>query len=231
MLTVICGEDSVASRTYLQHLKQNYTQKGYNVTSITTSELEDVYKNSSGVMGLFGQQNVYVIEKLSAALSRKKKSADQEMIKSLIENKEILLIDWEDRKSAYELTSLKKIATDFKEFKPEKTIFQLLDSFLPKNMKSFLHAVEIVNKTQEDSFIFAMLSKHVRQLILAKENALDSKMSPWQKMNITKQANVWDTQKLIGFYDGLSRVDIAMKTSNTPFSLKKSLDILACYYL
>ncbi len=229
MLTVICGEDITASRQYFSSLKEQYEKKNFELRNIVPSDLEEIYKNSEGVISLFGQQNAYYVDKLSTFISRKKKSTFEAMFKELVANKDIHIIDWEE-KSAYELTSIKKHASDFKEFKPEKSIFQLMDTCYPNNLKGFLKSVDTVHQTQDDTFIFAMLCKHVRTLILAKENALGN-MPPWQKKNVLTQAKMWNMDKLIGFYEGLAKIDMSLKTSGTPFTVKKSLDILSCYYL
>lgn len=230
MLTVICGEDTTASRNAIHELKKQYITKGYETKNIIGSEIEDIYKNSAGVISLFGQPTIYFVDNLSTIIGRKRKGEFLDMLNALIANKEIQLIDWEHGKSAYSLTSLKKMATDFKEYKPEKSIFQLLEACYPGNLQAFVHAIQVVNSTQDATFIYAMLCKHIRSLILAKEHALGN-MSPWQKKSLQTQANYWDTEKLIAFYEGLAKIDIAMKTSGTPFDMKKSLEILSCYYL
>ena len=122
------------------------------------------------------------------------------------------------------------MVTEFKECKPEKSIFQLLDACYPGNLKEFMNAMNVVNASQDASFIYAMLCKHVRNIILAKENALGN-MSPWQKQGLYKLGKMWEMNKLIGFYEGLARIDIALKTGGSPYDVRKSLDILVCYYL
>lgn len=230
MLIVICGEDITASRNYLQQLKNQYVDKEYEIQTVPTNQLEEIYKNSTGVMGLFGQQTVYIVENLSSAIGRKKKGTFMDAFNALVESKDVQIIDWEGGKSAYNLTSLKKLATGFTEFKPEKSIFQLLDECYPGNLKRFLNAVNVVGESQEDTFIYAMLCKHIRNIILAKENALGN-MSPWQKKGLLTQAKLWPVERLIAFYDGLARIDISQKTNGTPFDVKKSMEVLSCYYL
>ena len=114
MLTVICGEDTTASRNTIHQLKKQYAEKDYLVESIPAAQLEEVHKNSGGVMGLFGQQTVYFVDNLSTALGRKKKGSFPEAVQALVESKDIQIVDWEDGKSAYNLTSLKKMASEFK---------------------------------------------------------------------------------------------------------------------
>jgi hypothetical protein len=53
----------------------------------------------------------------------------------------------------------------------------------------------------------------------------------WQIGKLANQAKYWKEENLINFYQGLHRIDINSKTGGTPFTVKKSLEILACYYL
>ena len=231
MLNVICGEDSASSRNYLLKVTDEYKNKGYIVHDIASPYLEDLAKNSGGTIGLFGQKPVYVIANLSRKYSKKKAPKAAKLIEELALDQNILIVDWEEGKSAYILSTLKKIANSFQEFKPQKSIFQLLDDCYPINKKGFIQSLNKVIESQEESFVFAMLCRHVRNLILAKNEALANNLSPWQRKKLLFTARLWPQDKLIGFYEGLSRIDIAIKTSATPYNLKQSLDILACYYL
>lgn len=231
MLTVICGEDSATARQALLKLKESYQKKGFTIQQVGINELTQIYNNNASVVDLFGQESVYFVDKVSSKYKGREKTPFKETIQEISKHKTIHVVDWEDGKSAYDISGLKRIASDFQEFKAAKSIFQLVESCYPGNLKEFLHSVHTVNKTQDDVFIFIMLSRQIRSLILAKENALDAKTNPWQKRNLMTQAKLWSIDKLVGFYEGLSRIDIALKTSSTPFELKKSLDILACYYL
>ncbi len=76
-----------------------------------------------------------------------------------------------------------------------------------------------------------MLTKHLRELILIKTEKIDKKIAPWKLSKLRYQAEKWELDKLLSFYDGLYKIDLQQKTSSTPYNIKKSLEILACYYL
>jgi hypothetical protein len=56
-------------------------------------------------------------------------------------------------------------------------------------------------------------------------------MPSWQIKKLQLQANFWASDKLIAFYESLYNVELSVKTSQNPYSLKNSLDLLASYYL
>lgn len=231
MLTLICGEDSVASRQKLQELKEKYKAQGYSINEVSAGDVPDLLSNAEGVTNLFGQESIYIVEKLSSKYKGRTKTPFKEAVQEIAKSTSIHLIDWESGKSAYELSALKRISTAFYEAKPSQSIFQLLDNCYPGNLKSFLRSIDEVNKTQDIGFIYALICKHVRKLILAQADALDNKTPPWQRGKLKTQASQWDEKSLIKFYEGLARIDISMKTSSTSYDLRASLELLVCYYL
>ncbi|MEI6533174.1 MAG: hypothetical protein WCO06_05040 [Candidatus Roizmanbacteria bacterium] len=228
MLTVICGENEIEARKYYSDLLEQYAKLGNDVQQISANEIVDLIKTHHGHQGLFGNKLIYTAEKVNRLLGRQKKSTLIDTI-GIIDNLEGLdLIIWEGGLSSREI----KIKTEhIKEFKLSQTIFQLLDFIAPGQRTSFMQILEQLVKHQEIELIYAMMCKHVRQLICATEDGLDSKIPPWQRGKIISQAKKWDTQKLYGFYDGLIRIDRSNKTSSSIYGVRSSIDILVCYYL
>ena len=98
-------------------------------------------------------------------------------------------------------------------------------------MKTFISTLSTVSESTEDIFIFIMLARHLRNILITKMGEKIPKLMSWQIGKLANQAKYWDEKNLINFYQGLHRIDVNSKTNGTPFSVKKSLDILACYYL
>ncbi len=228
MLTIICGEDSVKAREYYQNVKREYESKSLSTQTIHPKDIQTTIKLGEQTIDLFSHKIVYFTENLNGYLSRAGRKLP-EGFEELFQSNEIEIIDWESEKSSREL----KIAKlgKVKEFKPDKTIFQLLESCVPKNKKNFIALLEAISQSADEVFIYTMLSRHIRSLLLARTNSFSSRIQPWQRGKLSTQAREWDEKKLIGFYEGLHRIDVALKTSTTPYSVKESLDILACYYL
>lgn len=229
MLIIVCGEDSSSSRQYILDLKKEYAKKQYDTLNVHARDIIETVTKSDLNSSLFSQKIIYFTENLNTYLSRIKNKELLGQFEQIATNKTVEVIDWEDGKSARDL-KIAKLGT-VKEFKPSSNIFQLLDALAPKNRLRFLSLLESVTKTQDSLFVFTMLSRHARTLLLAKTGSFGSRVQPWQKGKLSAQAKQWDEAKLEGFYQGLFKIDTALKTSATPFDLKKSLDILACYYL
>src|SRR3989339_49829 len=83
--------------------------------------------------------------------------------------KDVELVDWEEV-SGWEL-KLKKIG-QIKEFKPNQTIFKLLDLLYPGNKVLFLSLLNKLSQELDENFIFIMLIRYVRNLIVIKEGAI-----------------------------------------------------------
>lgn len=231
MLTIVCGEDIQKARASFLALIESYKKKGFAIQSVSLTELPDVYKNATGVVDLFGQESVYIVDRLSSKYAGRAKTDFKDVVQAVSKHTTFHLLDWEEGKSAYDLTSLKKLASTFIEEKPDKNIFQLLDSCYPGNLKQFVALLEEVDRTQDSMFMYTLIWRHIRKLILARENALDASTPPWQRGKLAQQANHWEGKKLSSFYEGLIRIDLGMKSSTSTFDIKDSLEILACHYL
>lgn len=227
MLTIICGEDNISSRNYFISLKNNYKNKNYQIIEIEPNQIEEIVKWQSQAQSLFKPQIVFFIENLFQKYLNKKRDLKSQIIKKLNLLKEEIF-DWEDQISSYEL-NLKQLT--IKEFKPPASIFTLLDNLYPGNLKNFYKIFTQIIKRNNEALIFYMIIKHTKNIILVKENQPISFKNFWQEKKIRYLAKLWPSEKLIEFYDGLFRIDMLIKTSSTPFSIKESLDILLCYYL
>lgn len=227
MLTIICGEDTMASRQHFQKLKDQYKTEGYELCLIQKADPETLRIQTSETNSLFSEKRTFFSEHLVKFLKRSKSKEVLAQIQTIMKS-DIIWLDWEQY-SAREITNPK--GATIKEFKPSSSIFKLLDECYPGNLKQFMNDTAAVLESQEDGFIYAMLCKHIRGLILAKANSLPANTSPWQRGKLSTLARLWPEEKLIAFYEGLSRIDVSVKTSSSPYGIKKSLDILSCYLL
>lgn len=232
MLYIYCGEDTTTSRALYIKEVEKYRLKGAEVVSIHASAIVEVERGIANNLSLFGTQIVFCLENLEKFGFKKstKTKTDQtyDAIASLTENKNVIILDFEDGKQGRQL-KLKDLAL-VKESKPSTTIFKLLDECIPGNKDLFIHSLRTVCQTQDEMFVFIMIYRHIRQLILT-GNGDTAKLPPWQKYKIIGQAKKWDTKKLMDFYSGLIKIEINSKTSSNPFGVRKSIEILAVHYL
>lgn len=229
MLTIICGEDSSASRKYFLDLKTEYRDKGFELQNIAPKDIVDQITKSDQTVSLFGNKIAFFTENLNTLIARSGSESLLGEFETLSKAKDIEIVDWEEDKQSRELKIIK--LGKLKEFKPSENIFQLLDSLVPGNKNKFILLLDNLCGNLEEIFIFTMISRHLRSLILAKNNNFSAKIQPWQRGKLISQAKPWEIKKLMGFYEGLFRIDRSVKTSSNPNGIKGSLDILACFYL
>jgi DNA polymerase III delta subunit len=229
MLTIVCGEDSISSFNYYSSLKQSYLEKEYEITNISSADLDNITSWMGESQSLFASKQVFFTQNVNKKLSKKLNLKINKVIEDLIKNKKIELFSWEEETSLRFLKFPKGAV--IKEFKPSESIFKLQDSLFPGNLKGFLELLFRLEKSVDENFIFIMLIRHLRNLILVKTNQSDTKLQKWQIYKLKNQAAKWDADNLINFYNSLYKIEVNQKTSTNPYSVKKSIDILACYYL
>lgn len=228
MLTIICGEDSISSRNYFLDQQKLFAQKGYEIVNVDYRLVLELDESEASSASLFTQKRVFFTSSLNKKVLKKLNSKTERKIKEIIISKEIQVFDWEEETSARDLKSIKGIV--IKELKPSQTIFKLLDSCYPGNLKQFISSLKTISESTEDIFIFIMLARHMRNILIIKLGEKLPKLMSWQIAKLSNQAKYWRLENLINFYQGLHRIDVNSKTSS-PYSIKKSLDILACFYL
>lgn len=229
MLTIICGEDSISSRNYFLEQEKNLREKNFEIVNVDYRQVLELDESEASSASLFTQKRVYFTSSLNKKVLKKLNLKTERKIKEIIISKKIQVFDWEEETTARGLKSIKGITV--KEFKPNQNIFKLLDSCYPGNLKTFINTLHIVSESTEDIFIFIMLARHMRNILITKQGERLPKLMSWQIAKLSNQAKYWRLENLINFYQGLHRIDVNSKTGRTPYPVKKSLDILACYYL
>ena len=229
MLTIICGEDSISSRNYFLDQQKIFTEKGYEIVNIDYNQVLELDESEASSNSLFSQKRIYFTSSLNKKVFKKLSAKTERKIKEIILSKEIQLFDWEEEITSRNLKSIKEIIV--KEFKPSQNIFKLLDSCYPGNLKTFVNSLNILSESTEDIFIFIMLARHMRNILITKLGERLPKLMSWQIAKLSNQAKYWKMENLINFYQGLHRIDVNSKTNGTPYSVKEALEILACYYL
>ncbi|OGK23597.1 hypothetical protein A3A46_04680 [Candidatus Roizmanbacteria bacterium RIFCSPLOWO2_01_FULL_37_13] len=227
MITIICGEDTISSRNYFISLKKNYFTKGFEIKNLKFDQIGDITRWLADSPSLFFQKKVFFAERLNKHVKKENKKIVDDL-QRIAAMKDVELVDWEEV-SGWEL-KLKKIG-QIKEFKPNQTIFKLLDLLYPGNKVLFLSLLNKLSQELDENFIFIMLIRYVRNLIVIKEGAIPPRMQSWQTFKLKSQANHWKIENLVNFYEALFKIEVGLKSGSNPFSVKESLDILACHFL
>lgn len=229
MLTIICGEDNVASRKYFQDIKETFSKKNFEIKNIASNEISELKKWLIESPTLFSSSRAFFVENLMKYLKKFKTKDHIKELEDIARMRDVELFDWENGLTSRDL---KKIAgAVIKEFKPSENIFKLLDACFPTNKTRFINILNRVEENADENFIFTMLTRHIRNLIIIKENITPPKMQSWQASKLKLQTKFWQLNKLISFYDSLFRIEIRNKTGANPYNIKESLDILATLFL
>lgn len=233
MITIYCGENSVAARAAYRKAIEECKSTQSEIITLSPSSILDIYKGLANNLSLFAIKKIFCVENLEKFSFKKstkaKKDSVYEALAKLAVDKSIHLLDFEDSKQARQL-KLKDLA-EVVESKPSTSIFKLNEECYPSNKNQFIESLHIVSQTQDEMFILIMLFRHIRLLILSAYEGASAKLPPWQKYKIIDQSKKWNKKTLLDFYSGLIKIEINAKTSSDPYGIAKSLEILACHYL
>lgn len=228
MITIVCGEDSVASYNYFYNLKKEFRKKEYEIYDIDPLKIDEIISWRSESPSLFANKKVFFIQNLNKK-TNKKNLKQLKTINKLIDSRDIEIVSYEEETPARFLKFGEK--AKIKEFKISENIFKLLDACYPTNFKNFVLLLNSVKANVDEIFIFIMLTRHIRNLLTIKIDPSSSKLASWQTAKLKHQAALWQLDKLINFYHSFHKIDLLIKTSSSPYSPCNSLDILSSYYL
>lgn len=226
MIHIILGDDIEESRREFVRLKEEYKNKGYEVFLLNEFNLSELDKWLYQSDSLFSRKKVFFGENLLSQNQGKNLLKKYDTLE-----KEIDFIFWEEKleeKTAKKIFKYAKIHL----FKLPYTIFKFLDSVYPSNLQLSIHHLNKISQIVNENIILYMLQERLRDLILIKNNLKpEKKLADWQIRKLKTQSRYWQEKELISFYDALYRIEEAIKTGKSYYSIKKSLDILFCYYL
>ncbi len=227
MITIICGEDTTTARQYLVDQIEKARSSGAEIRRVSPKELEEEIRDGGTAATLFHQMVIYQTSGLLGYLAKKRQKKQQLEVFSA--DQSISILDWEGGKSAYTL-GLKK-EPFLKEFRPSADIFSLLDAIVPGNRRRFVSLLGKILTYQEPIFVYTMLHRRVRSLIVLNVDPAAEKLHPFQKRQMEAQAKKWPMSELLRLYEGLFRIDQTLKTNGSSLSVRQSLEILACFYV
>jgi hypothetical protein len=219
---VYSGEDIISSRkAFLGHLeslkKDNLEVLRMAGKDLTVEELALL----SAPTSLFGEKRVLAIENLLSGV----KSKEKEKIIGIVPSLPCPIVIWEG-KDFTPAEQQKFSGFNFKNFKLPATMFHFLESIAPDKAKANLVKFQMALENADVNFLFLMLVRQVRLLILAKEKKDILKLPSWQKAKLQKQAAPFTEEALILIYKRLLQIDFQQKTSGSPYSLENLLELL-----
>ena len=225
MLTIIHGENIIASRNFLFSSIQSAKKKNqeiikFNPQNLTPEGLITAFEGS-----LFSQQKLVVIEFLNNLSSSLKKQIIS-CINQHKKNNDIIIFEKKTAKNTW-LRQFPDAVSRL--FKPSPIIFHFLDSLgIKKNRKQSLQFLNQLFTQKATGLVFYFLIKRLEDLILVKEKKLESLSvkAPWQKQKLIQQSQNFTQQQLINFLSQLAILDFRQKTGQLTCSFEFSLELL-----
>ncbi len=217
----IHGDDVTQSRNFLNSLRQKNTNESILIDG-KTADIGDLIQ-AIEPQSLFSVGKLVIIENLTAKKSTKEVKEILSYLSKLQTDVDIIL--WEAKEIGQPI--LKQIIDSFtvKSFKTPKIMFKFLENVNPANKSGFLELLIPLRQNSSDEFLFLMMARQLRLLILFKNNAL-ANMPSWIQGKLKSQADKFSAKQLFDTYRKLLMIDIAQKTGNTAFTLQEELDIM-----
>jgi hypothetical protein len=224
MLTLIHGDDTASSRNYLQSLKtKENTYELIDGEKVDITDLTQIFEGG----GLFEEKKTLFLEQF---ISKKKQTKEYESILSFLSKKaaDNDIFIWEAKEIE------KSHVTPFKNhivklFTYPQTLFQFLDTIKPHNTSLLIKNFHTTLQTTEPEIIFFMLTRHIRILLMLKDEKdvqIDEtkRLAPWQKSKLTHQAKLFSMEKLLFLHEQLFTIDTGIKSGNMQLLLATAID-------
>lgn len=220
-MLILMGENQVKSRDVLNELKQKAKSKGKEIIrlkgqSVEISELKQAMESES----LFGGEKLIVIEELFSARESNRKKEIIDYLKGDFDN----LVIWEGKK--IDKRKLKGFDAEIKEFEVSSVIFKLTDSLSVGNTNQMLKLLDSCLEKESAEMVFYMISRQVRLMLQAIDDADDFKGPKWLKGKMKRQASGFGKEKLLEVHEKLYQIDRGIKTGTSPFGLDTQLEML-----
>lgn len=231
MITIIHGDDVVASRKYLQEQKQ---KAGNPHLFDWDVELSSIIQITQG-RELFSTDKKIFIENFFSK-NKSKSSETQNIIDYINKNEPLFeVLFWEGKELQKKSLNLFDKPT-IKTFMISKTIFLFLDGASPGSYKNTIGLFHKALQNTEIELIFYMLQRQFRLLLVLRSQiplrgTLESvqidevtRLAPWQRGKLEKQAKLFSIDNLLDLYRRLYEIELNQKTGNLPYSLTHAID-------
>jgi hypothetical protein len=237
MLTIIHGNDIVASRKYFLEQKASYPDSLLiDTDSVTLTDLTQIFEGG----GLFGESKHIFIEQI---ITKRKKSGDYKDIITYLDTHaaEHTIVLWENKELEIGILKMFKNASP-RVFKLPQTLFSLLDNIKPGNGKLLVSQFHQTIEATEVEMVFFMLIRQIRMLLAIHPNQNmprhsdlsrmtlgdieEIKKLTWQRGKMQQQAAQFDGEQLLIIYKKLFEIERGQKTGTLSAPLTTTIDFL-----
>ena len=228
MIYILHGENTEDSGNYLKSLLLQF--KDIPKVHLSDKDKIELFQDAVYAEDLFEAEKIVICRNWLATKKIKLNSLTE-----IPQNRTVIFL--EDTKLALGQNTKISLDTQIKEFKPKSAIFWFLDSLSPDFVKSARYLPQI--GADKNNFLVWNLLMRVALLIAVKSGAgqencvqfFKRNIQNWQWDKITRQADLFSLNKLIGLYRGLLRLDYATKNGTSAMDEKSLVAILLLKYL
>jgi hypothetical protein len=223
MITIIHGDDNVASRNHLVLLREKAANPlDLRGDKLTLTDLVQAIEGNS----LFFEEKDIFIENFLA--QKKTNKQFKEIVEFIEKNHKIAnIIFWENQEIS------KSAAATFKEsivkgYKLPQSLFLFLDNLRSNNKNNVKLFREVISQTSEE-LVFYMIVRQFRimlALLLPQDDPVDElkRLAPWQRGKVERQAASFGLEKLKNIYSKLYEMDYKQKYGLTTAPLARNID-------
>jgi hypothetical protein len=225
MITILHGSHTEASRSDLMRRKNESRKSDIRTIDGKTAD-DTAITQALESTSLFGSEVLVILERVFQNRTKTPKRI-QSLAKILAGCGSTDVIIWEEK----ELTPsvLNAIpGADVRLFAIPPQIFSFLDSIKPGAGSILLSKYSELIRSEAPEFIFSMLAKRLRQLILVTDSVTPPGMKPWQVNRLTTQANSFTMEQHIGMYKRLCSIEREVRSGTSAFSLEKHTELFLC---
>lgn len=216
-IIVLHGDDVIKSRQRLEKFIEVAKNRQWDIRRLDDSFMGITPGISA--TSLFGNESLFLIEDPNSLTKY-----DLEWIKDKTTKISGNLVIYSDDFLGKRFIGSLPKDIKIEEFKLPKIIFQFLDFFYPENVKGALELLHEVIKYEPIEFVFALLSRHLRNLFWVKMSTQAVPFQSWQIARLKSQASRFGDGRVENIINELSKIDIDVKTSKA--DLLSSLDLL-----
>lgn len=219
---ILHGENNLSSSKRLVELCDQQKDLGNKIINLEANNLKvEILRQELEPADLFGNSNFVC---LTGLLSGSKKKSQEKIIQFLKAKDPQNILLYETK--AIHPSTLRQFKNALIEnFKVEVDIFKFLDKLNPNQKEGLVLSFnDLISKKIEPEFIFAMLVRQIRQLVIAKSSPGQLKAPPFAINKLKQQANAFTLDKLIEKHEQLYHIDLSIKTGKTQLDLKTLLN-------
>ncbi len=232
-MTILYGENQVASRQALMELLQTLRAQGREVTLVSAAGLQlPELEQLLGTDSLFAVPRTLVLEGLHSLPLGGRRTQLLKMVSDFARAQstahppaDLQLILWEKR--ALTATMLKLFPTaKTTEFKVSSAVFNWLDSLSPKpaTLPRQLTLLQAAVQAEDAFMCFAMLARHLRMMITAQSGGKIAG-PPFIQSKIRSQAQPYSLPQLVTLHRQLLQLDWSLKLGKDTLPLAKQLEL------